>query len=647
MRNLLILVQLVICLSIHASEKLVVWAKQPVFSVISDANKDENVVGIFTNEKYEFYHNDEGNLEMFHTFHKKYRLNNDESINQFNKISISAANVIEVVEINARAIKPDGSVVIFDENSIKEVVDEDGGQSYKIFAIDGIEVGDDVEYYVIRKMRGGSFGRAYFQFKHPIQAAKFELISPKELLYDVKGYNGFPGGNHELLDDERNMYTCEMENLPALKDEKFSYLNPRKARVEFRLDYNFNIDRTQRLTWDEAAQRVYNMMYLNVNNNVVEDWLETIPRTSTNALSSIKEIETYIKDNIYIEEFGQPEFNDLKFVLANKVTNIQGVVRLYAALFNALNINHELVITSERDRIKFDGAFQSWNYLDKYLIYFPDEKTYLDPESTNFNLGCFNGSLSATEALFIERVRVGEFESAIGKIKYIEPLTYHQNYHHMLINLHVDVDDATARVETTQGYKGLSGGYINTVFKKVDKETQEAILSDLKMSDFPVAEYTTLKTVESCEHESLRDAEFLIYSDITTEALIEEAGNKLLINIGATIGEQAEMYFEEDRTADVENFFNRWYYREIRVNIPDGYKILNPEVADMEVVEKVDEEKAYVFESAHTYDGTVYKIIIDEYYKEIFVDPENFEGFKRAVNAAADFNKVVLVLQEQ
>jgi len=41
----------------------------------------------------------------------------------------------------------------------------------------------------------------------------------------------------------------------------------------------------------------------------------------------------------------------------------------------------------------------------------------------------------------------------------------------------------------------------------------------------------------------------------------------------------------------------------------------------------------------------MYKVIIDEYYKEIYLPEEHFEGFKNVVNAAVDFNKVVLVLE--
>ncbi len=106
------------------------------------------------------------------------------------------------------------------------------------------------------------------------------------------------------------------------------------------------------------------------------------------------------------------------------------------------------------------------------------------------------------------------------------------------------------------------------------------------------------------------------------------------------------MYFEENRKALIENDFNRYYYREIVVHIPNGYKIVNPEVVDMSFTEKKGNENIFGFVSSHSIKGDELKIIIEEYYKEIFADSSQFKGFKEVVNAAADFNKIVLVLEE-
>lgn len=623
-----------------------VWVKQPVFSEIFTENEDENAVGIFLDEKFEYFYNEDGDLQAIHTLHKKIRINNDESINQFNKISVSLANVVELIDIKARAIKPNGKVVVFDKDNIKEIKDEDSGKSYKIFAIDGIENGDDIEYYVIRKMTGLNFGRTIFQFNYPMQKGSFELITPKNLFYDVKGYNGFPNATYSVLEDERNQFRCELENIPLIKEEKFAYQTSLKARIEYRLDYNLSKGKSQRLTWDDAAQRIYKMMYLDINLKHLEKWNDIIPITATTSLEKALQIEGYIKDNILIQENHINEFSNFKYILENKVSSAKGIVGLYVNLFKNIGINHQVVLTSDRSDIKFDRDFQSWNYLVDYLIYLPDDDVYIDPSNTTFRKGCINAGLTATDGLFVKLIHIGSFESAIGEIKYIEPSSYDENYSNMKIDVTIDIDNAEVNLITTLGFRGLSGGYISLFYKMLDEESKQVLLKDISANIINNIPFNRLEVIEKSDIDFMADAEFIFISDINTPSFIEQAGNRLLLNIGETIGQQVEMYFEEDRKALIENDFNRSYYREIIVHIPDGYKIINPEAPDMNFIEKVDDNSVFGFESSHTYIGNEYKIIINEYYKEVFADLSQVDGFKAVVNAAADFNKVVLVLEE-
>ncbi len=647
MKHILSIILLSLVVGIQAQEKTEIWSAKPNFSEIKESNKGENVVGIQLDEKYEYFYSDEGDLLMNHTIHKKFRLNNDEAINGFNKISVSLADVIEIVDLKARTIKPDGTSVEFDKSNIREVKDEDSGKSYQIFAIDGIEKGDDVEYYVVRKMYGNNFGRNFFQFSFPLQKATFELTCPKNLIYDVKGYNGFPDATFTQLDEETNQFKCEASNIPAIKDEKFAYITPRSQRIEYRLDYNYAHNKAQKLTWDDAALRVYSSVYFDVSEKIVDKWVNLINIQGKTEEEKVLEVEDFLKQNVYVEEYNIPEFSDLAFVLENKVTGSRGIVKVYGNIYKKLGIEHQLVLTSERDNVRFDGDFQSWNYLDQYLIYFPTLNKFIDPSNAGFRLGVINGELSATDGLFIEPVKIGDFESAIGKIKHIPATSYNENYDNMIIDMTVDVENDNVRIVTERGLKGLSGGFFIRYYKMMDEEQKQNILKEMTSTKAPNPTVNALFLRESSDIEAIKDGEFLVHSDFTTDAFLEQAGPKLLLNIGETIGPQTEMYFEEDRKAQAENNFNRMYYREITLHVPQGYKIINPEVAKINVVEQSGDEKIFAFESDYTYQGDTYKIIIDEYYKEIFVEDEAFEGFKNVVNAAADFNKIVLVLEEK
>jgi hypothetical protein len=43
----------------------------------------------------------------------------------------------------------------------------------------------------------------------------------------------------------------------------------------------------------------------------------------------------------------------------------------------------------------------------------------------------------------------------------------------------------------------------------------------------------------------------------------------------------------------------------------------------------------------------ILEVHIEEYYKEIYAPTSRYEDFRRVVNAAADFNKITLVLEKE
>lgn len=621
------------------------WEEKPASSSIKSEFENENVVGIYTEEKFNFYYDENGDLMLKHLLHRRLRLNNDEAINTFNKLSVSLANVLEVLELKARVIKPNGSVIEFDKNNIKDITDEESGDNYKIFAIDGIEKGDDIEYLIVRKMKGDNFGRTYYQFSYPLQMASFELTSPKNLKYAIKGYNGFPSPDLSELEDG-NRYTCSLENIPGLKEEEYNYFNPRRARIEFKLEYNLSRSKAKVLTWNDASQRIYSIMYQDVEPRSIEKWMSTMKIKDGTPLSKAAQVEEYIKSNIHIEDLPSPELNDLDYIRTRKVTSEQGIVRLYANVLKALGVKHDIVLTSERDEIKFDPDFMSWNYLSKYLIYLPDDNTYIDPSEDSYRIGCVSGELTATYGLFIELVKIGEFESSVGKIRYINPTPYQANYDNMNIEISVNVDKSEIKISDTRGLKGLSGGYIGRIYKTLDEERKQEVLKSIMESKASNPDYAVLKVQDKSDVDFIRDADFIIYSEFTTSNLLEIAGNKLLLNIGESIGPQVELYHDKDIMRGGESEFNRWYYRRITVKVPDGYRIVNPEATDMNITEKSGDEITFGFISTHEYNGSTYVVNIDETYKKIFIEPEEFEGFRNVVNAAANFNKVVLVLEK-
>jgi hypothetical protein len=623
------------------------WEEKPEYPSLKSGYENENAIGIFCNEKTEYLYNPEGDLEMIHALHRRIRLCTDEAVNGFNKLSVSLSDVIEVMDIKARVIKPDGKTVEFNRENIREIVEPESRDYYKIFAIDGIEKGDDLEYLIIRKMKGQNFGRAYYQFEFPVLKASFELISPKNLKYAAKGYNDFPQPVAGVLEDERNTLACTAGNISGYHGEDYYYTNPGRARVEYKLEYNLSRGKSSVLRWSDASQRIFELIYGEADQKAIQKWLKSIDPGKGTPLEKAALVEDYIKNNIHIDEGDSPEFTDLEFVRTRKVTNEQGIVRVYANLFRTLGIKHEIVLTSERDNIKFDPDFQSWNYLRKYLIYLPDDNVYIDPLSDLYRIGCVPGELTATYGLFISVVKLGDFESGVGKTRFIEPAPYNANYDNMYIEITADPVNDVTRITSTRGLKGLSGGYLSRIYDNVDEERKQELLKSIMESKATNPEYNLLTVRDRTDIDFMKDAEFVISSDFNTASLLETAGNRLLLNFGEIIGPQVELYDQENKERSAESDFNRWYYRRLVFRVPEGYRILNPEAAAMNITGTSGGDTVFGFISTWDYSGDVYTVDIDEYYRKIFIEPSEFSGFRNVVNAAANFNKVVLVLEKQ
>ena len=107
------------------------------------------------------------------------------------------------------------------------------------------------------------------------------------------------------------------------------------------------------------------------------------------------------------------------------------------------------------------------------------------------------------------------------------------------------------------------------------------------------------------------------------------------------------MYRDDERTTTVENEFNRKYYRIIRINIPEGYKARNPDDLKINIAYKDRDLTPFLFKSDYTIKGNVLEISIEEFYKEIYAPLSRYEDFRKVVNAAADFNKITLVLEKR
>ncbi len=583
---------------------------------------------------------------MYSTIHRIILVNNNEAIQKHNRIVIPMNNTIDLVEIKARAINKDGKVVRFDKNDIKELKEEESGNAYRIFAIEGIELGSEVEYYFIRKMRSSLFQRAFMQMDVPVKVSSFSLSCPKHLKFDFKSYFDFPQVK-EQTEGEVNSYTSSMRDVPALKKEDFSFYDANLKRIEFKLAYNTARSQARMYTWDDAAKTFYGILNTLEKNDekAIEKFVKTLDdKPSMSAVDRIKNVERKVKTVVQVNtESTDNDIDNITSIVKYKVASRQGITKLFLAIFNDLGIPCQTVVTCSRKGVRFDGSFDSWSYLDDYLVYFPDAKGFIAPYVQATRYPMVPPEFTGQEGLFIEPLVMGDVKSALGSVKQIPPAEYIHNVDDLDILVSFNDDFSSNNVAMKRVFGGYNASFFSPYYHLMTEEQRLSMVEELTKQTAPdakIGKWTAQPLTDGPVDRFLVDVNFL------SSHFLEKAGPRILFKVGELIGPQVEMYREENRMTDVENEYNRGYDRVIKVNIPPGYTVKNPQELVINVTYKDKDRIPFLFQSAYTLDSGVLTVTIKEYYKELYAPVSRYEDYRKVINAAADFNKITLVLEK-
>lgn len=621
------------------------WENDRKLTELTQEEKGHGLYYIKLLEKYHYeYDPNTKNLLCYITNHTIIRVNNDEALNKSNQLYIPMRNTLELTQVKARAIGKEGKVINFDENNIKELQEDESG--YKILAIEGAEVGGEIEYFYTRKTSATVFLTKKIQSGSPIKSYTFSLNSPKNLEYDFKVYNDT--AKVKQIDDSKefNQYRLQLSNIPALLNEGFSAFETNKKRLEAKLAYNSQTSIGRLNTWGDAGKRIYELIYSTNSDEqkAVNKFIKKMNYTG-NPVEVLKKYEHYIKTNYSYEEEAGPDASNIDFIIKNKYGNARGLAKLYAAILEKIDLAHELVLTSDRFKNEFDPEFDTWNYLGEYLIYLNDTKQFLAPKDAALRLGTISSEFIGTPALFIRPEKIQNFVYPVGHIEQIPAPSYKDNLEEMVLNVTFNKNFEQNDVSVSRTYTGYTGSYYKSAALFLDAERKKEFLDEILKYLAKDAEIEKIEISEANSDHDTWHKPFSVKGKFSTSSYIESAGDVILFKVGQLIGAQSELYQEDDRVLKVVNGFNHGYIRKIKVKIPEHYKIQNPEdlIINKEVFE--GDKLIFNFKSSYTLDKGDLEIIVDEFYDQLTYPAEKFEAFRDVINAAADWNKIVLVLE--
>jgi hypothetical protein len=576
-------------------------------------------------------------------------VNSEDAIDRANKIYISGSRITSLESYDVRVILANGKVIPIGKDALKEGVNEEKNK-VKYFAVSGAEKGSFIEYYYLVKRDPAITGIAQnFQGKSAKARVIFKIISPENLTFTCQSYNGFPKMHSDTSLVERHMIVADTILISAVYEEPFANEEANKKYLIYQLYFNTAKGKKNPYNYGIVSQNLYD----NLCNKVTKDELKQVDKLlklsnikyAPDEEAKIRAIENYVKRNFNFVELNTDQLNNILTMVSTTSVNENGALKLFFQLFERLGIEQEIVVTSNRFNMPFDKEFESYSFLTDYLIYFPKLNKYMSPFNQLHRLGVVPSAHTENYGLFIRKVSVGDLNTGAGKIKFIPALKAEQNQNNLFITASFMGNNDSLSLDLKQELHGYYAANNQSYFDYINEEKTKEVNEGIVKTFNENVNILSVRT-ENKGGDLLMVKPLIVNSKLTGSHFIEKAGTKVMVKFGELIGPQSELYQEKSRIFPVENSYNRTFHREITLIIPEGYQVKNVAELNMKVQPFAANGDKAGFVATYTLEGNKLIVKSDEYYKHIHFTLAEYENFRSVINAAANYNKIILVLEK-
>lgn len=598
---------------------------------------------------YEYEFNEIGELELYVTLHKTVKVFSEDAVDTYNKIYVSLNGVSEIIDIRARFISKEGVISETDKSNMKHMENLEESGNYKVFAVVGAEPGGIIDYYYTLRREPFVMKTITVQQEEPLFNHEILIACPGSLKLMAKSYNGYPEIEElsDSINDRRILYG-HAEKVDGLRDERYSAYEASLQRVEAFIAYNYNASNPRIYSFNQASRDFYTALltFSSAETKALKRMLKKCDPGSGDMESRIRKIELWVKSNIFESEDGEGNLEDMVYVEKNKYTSSTGFARILAGLFTQAGIPFQVVITCDRNERFFDKDFDSWNFFEQFLFYFPELKMYLSPDGFTSRLGYPPQEFTENFGIGFKVISVGDVSSFVSTPVYIKSNSYQDNGDSLFMDVVVNSDFSDFTAQVIKSQHGYSADYIQAIYEFLDEDDQKGIVEGVLSfgGDFDKLSETE---VLNGTFEDACVKPLIMKAVLSNPNMIERAGDEFIFRVGELIGPQAEMYDSVRRTLDADHGNASHYYRKLIIRFPENYMLVNPEALNVNAeVKNASGDAVAWFKTTYTIDGNLLTIINDEVYAQTIYPLEIYEGFRNVVNAAADFNEIRLIFRK-
>ena len=255
------------------------------------------------------------------------------------------------------------------------------------------------------------------------------------------------------------------------------------------------------------------------------------------------------------------------------------------------------------------------------------------------------GFLIAADGLFISEKIFGGVSMGVSEINFIELPGVEITTDYMIITADFTEDLENPKITTSIDFGGYTAMNFQPIKDFTSAEQYQTILKSIAENYTINTEYSSLKT-ENDGVENIGKKPFVMKLTFDGKDLIQNAGGNYLFSVGKLIGSQMELYQENKRTLPVEIDHPHAYQRTLKIILPKGVTAKNLEKFNMNFKTDLNNKTEAGFVSSYTEKDGVITVTNTEFYNVVNYPLEKFNEYKDVINAAADFNKIVIMLSK-
>jgi len=622
------------------------WISNPMIHAVPDKQSQFPAVVIQDMRVQELHFGSAPMPIMYHTVHVIIHVNDDAGIEKYNKVYLPLYGSRVLESLSVRSITPDNKVTVFNQANLKELKNVEGYGNFKIFAIEGLVKGGELEYVYTIQTNAQTLGSETFQREIPVKEASFQLIYPERFEFSTKSYNGFNVANEVGYDAKRMNIRASHFDLPALPEEAYSSYQSNLMRIDYCLSKNSD---NGGVTWGSLFRNILNNSLDAKGQGRLSKLIEEVGLEGLTSGEQVTKIEKYIKTHFTVKDSHEESYENIKDILNTRVANDRGIFKVYVGIFGQLTINNQIVFACERSRGAFDKSFPSTQYIRQQLFYFPDLKAYLVPDNSSLRLGAAPESIAESNACFISYYVDGSsIVYASSLFKPIESLP--DTVNDLGVNAVIEFDPSlkSLHVEQENRWQGYRAAELRGYYATRDQQAEkDDFFNAVTLSGMENYKIISRKVEGEDVNLSGDPRQYMrVNTKYTISSLFEKAGDDYLLSACKVIGKQSELYQEGgERFTDIVFHGITNYKHTIKVKIPAGYTCSGLEALKIHNEVTDNGERVMYFDSDYTLNDNVLTITAVEVYKKLTLPKTAYESFRKMINSASDFSKVTIVFR--